>query len=287
MLDLREHPEQLKVDQTCAWRFRIDVFSLRCAFREEQMQSGSKASHAPSERHKMTVQRLPLNRLSLLLTIGFHLLLALLWIWTQQQHPSSPAQPEIVSLLLQPAARLSSTPTQPQNRAVQKFVRPRPPIPRTTQSRTSKAPLPLPFSEQSAVTEVDTSPGVKEAEQVDSDTAVTATQSGTKFDIEFARRQAGRIARETGAGESRALIEANTPGMRLRRGFEAAHVQPLTRVEQDSYTASDGTIIYRKRVRNRTYCRRSGNVGGGGLSGISVNEGAGWVSCPSQAEWKR
>lgn len=235
----------------------------------------------------MTVQRLPLNRLSLLLTIGFHLLLAVLWIRTQQQHSSPPTQPEIVSVLLHPAARLPSIPTQPQNRAVQKIVRPRPAIPRTSQGRPSKAPLPVPIIEQSAVTEVDTSARVKEAEQVDFDTAVTTTQSGNKFDIEVARRQAGRIARETGTGESRALIEADTPGMRLRRGFEAAYVQPLTGVEQDSYTSSDGTTIYRKRVRNRTYCRRTGNVGGGGISGISVNGSAGWVPCPSEAEWKR
>lgn len=26
MLDLREYPQQRKIDQTCAWRFSIDVF---------------------------------------------------------------------------------------------------------------------------------------------------------------------------------------------------------------------------------------------------------------------
>jgi hypothetical protein len=240
--------------------------------------------HAPSERHKRIVECLPPNLPALVLTIGFHLLLVLLW--PRERPPASSAQPEVVSVLLQPAARLPSTSSQPQHQSVKKSVPVRPSALRTTRDRTSEVSLPAPSSEQQAVTEPSTSPDVKQVEKADTG-AATTIQSGTKFDIDLARRQAGRITRETDAGEARVQIEPNTPWMRLRAGLEAAHVQPATDVQQDSYTAPDGTIVYRKRVGNRTFCRKTGNVGSGGISGIAMNDGAGWVSCPSQAEWKR
>lgn len=71
---------------------------------------------------------------------------------------------------------------------------------------------------------------------------------------------------------------------RLRRNLEDAHVEPVTGVQQDSYTAPDGVIIYRTRVGRRTVCRRSGSVGLG-IAGTRGVEEAGSVSCPKGVQW--
>jgi hypothetical protein len=80
--------------------------------------------------------------------------------------------------------------------------------------------------------------------------------------------------------------EGDTRWARLNTALEAAHVAPMTGVQQDSYTAADGTIIYRKRIGNRTVCRMSGDTGSGGIVSTGGNGTAGWVSCPNDVQWK-
>jgi len=88
------------------------------------------------------------------------------------------------------------------------------------------------------------------------------------------------IAQETPG----AAYGADTPWTRFRRDVDAAHFE--SGVWQDSYTAADGTIIYRKHIGGRTICRMSGNVsaGTGVIKGIDE---AGSIACPARAQWKR
>jgi len=74
-------------------------------------------------------------------------------------------------------------------------------------------------------------------------------------------------------------------GERRPRPLENARVEPVTGVQQGSYTAPDGRIIYRTRVGWRTVCRRSGSVGLGIAGARGVNE-AGNVSCPKGVQWQ-
>jgi hypothetical protein len=112
-------------------------------------------------------------------------------------------------------------------------------------------------------------------------------ESSPGFDIDLAKRQAGRIAYELGKGQPRAPIEANTPWTRFRDQLDAAHVESLTGAQQDSYTSPDGTVIYRLHVGGRTLCRSSGSVGGTSIGLTKGVNGAGSLPCPRSAEWKR
>jgi hypothetical protein len=112
-----------------------------------------------------------------------------------------------------------------------------------------------------------------------------ASASSSTFSLDQARRLAGGIDRELRKGASGIPVEADTPVARLRGKLEEAHVEPLTGVQQDSYTSPDGRIIYRTRVGKRTVCRISGSVGLGIAGARGVND-AGSVSCPTGVEWQ-
>jgi len=102
--------------------------------------------------------------------------------------------------------------------------------------------------------------------------------------MDLVRRDASRVAR-TIAHEMRSTpSDTDTPWSRLGRDVDAAHSG--AGVWQDSYTAPDGTIIYRKHVGGRTICRMSGSVGpeNGILKGVND---AGSISCPTRTQWKR
>jgi hypothetical protein len=112
-----------------------------------------------------------------------------------------------------------------------------------------------------------------------------AAAPSTTFSLDQARRQAGGIDRELRKGKSGVPVEADTPLARLRQKLDDAHVEALSGVQQDSYTAPDGRIIYRTRVGKRTVCRISGSVGLGIAGARGIND-AGSVSCPTGVEWQ-
>lgn len=228
-------------------------------------------------RMERDLQHLPRNRLVLAFIVGFHLLAVL--VWPQARRPRSPAKLEMVSILLLPAAPSPRPSVQPQNRVVKKVTRVLPTIPKPPEIRVSKDAPP-------AITTLDTIPIARPTEKSDASVTPPRMQSGSNVDIELARRDARLIAKEIRTAGSRALTEANTPWARLRRELDAAHVEPVTGVQQDSYTAPDGTIIYRKRVGNRVVCRRSGVVSSNDIGSTGGADSAGDVSCPGQAEWK-
>jgi hypothetical protein len=74
---------------------------------------------------------------------------------------------------------------------------------------------------------------------------------------------------------------------RFRRGLEAAHVDRSTSVHEDSYTSPDGTVIYRKRIGNRSICRRSGNISPLGMNSMAMGGEAADIPCPAGVDWKK
>lgn len=238
-------------------------------------------------------QFFPRNKLALGLTAGFHLLAVQLWIHERHVYPR--AQPEIVSTLVRHPGQLLLLPVltyppilkQRKNVTAIKPTRVLPVTPNSMGIRLTKDTPTKSSRTQAPATDFEVFSNVKSIETPDSGTNSNGTASGTLFDIELARRQARHISVEVSKGESGVLTGASSPWVRLGHELNAAHVEPITGVQQDSYTASDGTIIYRKRVGNRTFCRRSGSVGGGGIAVNGGKESAGWISCPGQTEWKR
>ena len=238
-------------------------------------------------------QFFPRKELALGLTVGFHLLAVQLWI--HERHVYRRAQTEIVSALLRQPGQLLLLPVftyppilkQQKNETATKPSQVLPVIPKSMGLRISRDRPTKSSRTQATATDLETFSNVKSIETPDSGTNSNGTPRGTPFDMALARSQARHISGEVNKGESGVLTAASSPWARLGHELNAAHVEPITGVQQDSYTALDGTTIYRKRVGNRTFCRRSGSVGGGGIFDNGGKENAGWISCPSQAEWKR
>jgi hypothetical protein len=228
------------------------------------------------------------NLLALTLVLGSHLLVALHWL--HERHPHLRALPEVVSIaiLLGPATRPAprrSIPLSTSSTSVQHVDRVPRAVAKTSQVLEPKFEPHTSSIAQPAATDMDTPSA--QTETADSSAALTSDQLPPTFSIELAKRQAALIGREERRGESVVSREKSTPWTRFRRELDAAYVGATTGVQQDSYTSPDGTVIYRKRVGKRTFCRRSGSGGGGSYaSARGVNE-AGWISCPSEAEWKR
>lgn len=215
---------------------------------------------------------------ALALTLGLHLLAAFLWLGERHALPRPAAQdvPRVVTILLQPRAR-SPVPAPPVAPAASSrpAAAPRRSVPAAALSASAASPA--------APAEVVPAPATA---ATDSPPAPGAAPSGGVFSLEQARRQAGRIDRDLRKGSSGVPVAADTPMARFRENLEAAHVAPLTGVQQDSYTSPDGTVIYRTRVGKRTVCRISGSVGLGIAGARGIND-AGSVACPSGVEWQR
>lgn len=216
------------------------------------------------------------------LTLGLHLLGAFLWLGERRtlSRPAVQDVPRVVTILLQPRSRVA-TPA------------PHAPVAPPPRSQTPLRAAPLTVPSLPAITPpapAEAAPTVlapaDAAAAPAQSPAPAAAPSGAGFSLEQARRQAGRIDRELRKGASGVPTTADTPMARLRDSLEAAHVEPVTGVQQDSYTAPDGRIIYRTRVGRRTVCRISGSVGLGIAGARGIND-AGSVSCPGGVEWQR
>jgi len=102
--------------------------------------------------------------------------------------------------------------------------------------------------------------------------------------MDLVRRDASRVARAIAHEMRSAPSGGDTPWSRLGRDVDAAHAG--AGVWQESYTAPDGTIIYRKHVGGQTICRMSGSVGPENGITKGIND-AGSISCPTRTQWKR
>lgn len=224
------------------------------------------------------------KRLALALTLGLHLLVTLFWLQERRVRPAAP--PQVVSILLRPAAPARPAPASPPPppQALPR-VPPRAaaPVAADLPAPVAVAPAPAPIPAAAAPQPADP---LADPAPAASTTAPVDMRPGSSLGLEVAKRQAGRVDRELRKGKSGVPLEADTPWARFRRGLEAAHVEPGVGVQLDSYTAPDGVVIYRERVGSRTYCRRSGSVGLGVAGTAGVND-AGNIPCPSGAQWKR
>lgn len=222
------------------------------------------------------------RRWALALTLGLHLLAAFWWLGERRALPRPAARdvPRVVTILLQPRSRMPA----PAPRAPVALP-PRTPAP-VRAAAVGAPPLPSPTPPAPADAAPD-EPAAAAAPAIPAPPAAPAgVPSDAGFSLDQARRQAGRIDRELRKGASGVPVAADTPMARFRDNLEAAHVEPVTGVQQDSYTAPDGAIIYRTRVGKRTVCRISGSVGLGIAGARGIND-AGSVPCPRGVEWQR
>ena len=211
----------------------------------------------------------------LALTAGLHLLAALLWLHERrQQVPAAPQDAQrVVAILLQPPVRAPLRVSRPVAPAPLPRSIPKRPLPAAKPPAASASDLP-PVREETAPPEAASAPPF-----------ILAPAPSAAFSLDQARRLAGGIDRELRKGKSGVPVEADTPLARLRTKLEDAHVEPVTGVQQDSYTSPDGRIIYRTRIGKRTMCRISGSVGLGIAGARGVND-AGGVSCPKGVVWQ-
>jgi hypothetical protein len=215
-------------------------------------------------------------------------LLAALWL---QQHTPAPApappsaeEPRAIRIRLQPPPARTRPAPAPEPEPVHATARApavHAPQPAAAPSRQAATPLPVPSVQPPADTLA--APAPADAATLARDPAAAANGS---FMVGVAKRQAGRIDRELRGGKSGVPLEADTPWARFQRGLEAAHVERSMSVIEDSYTAPDGVVIYRRRIGSRTLCYRTGSVGLGIAGARGVNE-AGPVTCPSGVTWSR
>ena len=206
------------------------------------------------------------NRAALALIFGMHIVALLAWMQQRQPRLPSPAGPQVVSILLQPHA-----------------IRPRPP------AVAAVAPTPSPLPAPAGPAAGAAAPGLDDARApVDVRQAIREQgEAEGGFALGLSKRQAGRIDRELRKGKSGIPEEPDTPMGRFRRGLEAAHIDRSNAVFEDSYTSPDGTVTYRKRIGNASYCRRSGSVSPLGMRGMIMGNEAGDVPCPKGVTWKK
>lgn len=235
------------------------------------------------------------NRAALALILFMHMAALLAWMQQRRALPRLPETSHVVSILLQPRT------VRPRRPAVPPPSPSLPPsLPRSLPSRAA-APLTAPFpppappdgkpapsDDKPAPPPQPAAPGLDNAgAPVDVQQAIRAQkEAGGGFSLGLSKRQAGRIDRELRKGKSGIPDEPDTPMGRFRRGLEAAHIDRSMSVREDSYTAPDGVVIYRKRIGNATICRRSGSVNPLGMRGMLLSGDAGDVPCPRGVQWK-
>jgi len=232
------------------------------------------------------------NRTALALVFFMHMLALLAWM--QQRQPRFPTQegPQLVSILLQPQ-RLR--PAIPAPLPTPSLTRPGPaartpaPRPHPLPAVTDAAPSPVPAPEPAEPAPSPAAPRLEDARvPADVRQAIREQQEAEGgFALGLSKRQAGRIDRELRKGKSGVPDEPDTPMGRFRRGLEAAHIERSMSVQEDSYTSPDGVIIYRKRIGNKAYCRRSGSINPLGMRGMLFANEAGDVPCPKGVPWKK
>lgn len=232
------------------------------------------------------------NRRVLALTLGLHLLAG---FWLLQQRRPTPvraAAPRVVTILLQvrearraPAPARVVTPLRDPQHEVAPIPHPR--TPPRTQATPAPAPPAIttapPPPAQPAIAPPAPAPAPADAAALAHDPAAAVHGS---FTVGLAKREAGRIDRELRGGKSGVPLEADTPWARFQRGLEDAHIDRSLSATEDSYTAPDGVVIYRRRVGSRVTCYRTGSVGLGVAGAVGIND-AGSITCPKGVVWQR
>jgi len=205
------------------------------------------------------------NHYALALAFGLHLLAGLLWWQETRPHPAG--EPRVVTRFLRLADRPPPPAAQPTPPA---DLRPR---------RASSASAPPSHAPLRAEAQVPIEPAPSPAEDA------PAPAPGASFDVDLLKRQGARVAGAVARELPAPRPDPNARWTRFRDHLEAAHVGGAG-VWQDSYTAPDGTIIYRKHVGDATICRMSGSVSVLGMSNMKGVNDAGGVPCPQGVTWR-
>jgi hypothetical protein len=245
----------------------------------------------------------PGTPLALAVSLALHLLAALLWVQQQrlQQWLPIPQAPRTISIRLQPPAppRVREQSPPPAPRPHESAPRPAARAPASTSAPTSAPTLPAASQAEAPAAQPDdhrnAAPAATSAPTLDEARAPADVRQAIRdqaaadggFAVGLSKRQAGRIDRELRHEKSGVPDEPDTPMGRFRRGLERAHVDRSMSVHEDSYTAPDGVIIYRKRIGKATICRRSGSVSPLGMRGMLFGSEAGDIECPKGVTWKQ
>jgi hypothetical protein len=198
----------------------------------------------------------------LALTLGLHLLLVLAWVGGSSRGVVREPERRALTLVL---VRAALPPPPPETAGVSPpRVRLRAPSSLYVQPGEPAAPAPSELLE--------TPPTEAQATALPGDLLATS------------KRMAGAVDRELRKGSSPITAEPERKWERFAEAVAGAHVNAVSEVTLDSYTAGDGVVVYRKTVGGRTRCYQSGSVGG---LGPADGRSAGSVACPSGASWKR
>jgi hypothetical protein len=234
------------------------------------------------------------NRAALALIFFMHMLA--LFAWLQQRPERLPDVPRVVSFFLRPIApRPEAAPVRPKPAASPKPASSGRERYVPAAADAVDGPLPAQAPVQSAPAAPASPAGAAEpAPRLEDLHAAPTVQDAIRdqkaadggFAAGLSRQQAGRIDRALRNGKSGVPDQPDTPMGRMRRGLEQAYNDRSTAVYEDSYTSPDGVVIYRKRIGNRSICRRSGSVSPLGMRGMVMGNEAGDVPCPKGVQWK-
>lgn len=230
----------------------------------------------------------------LALTLGAHLLLA--WMWRAASGPPlAPDQSRVREFILIPTPL--PVPAEARRGPALPPLETRPVRPREAGRRapTSTASAPQAITEPALLPDAPASPTTPPA-----DDSPAQADSRVPSLAERARMAAGDADRALRKDKPAELRAPEGGWSRFNERVALAYKDHARTMTRESYTAPDGTTIYRFRVGNRVFCRTGGSVKpvpsaldyvrdrGGELQFDKLGgEGtAGTIRCPAQASFK-
>jgi hypothetical protein len=221
----------------------------------------------------------------LVASLAAHVALALFWLNASHKLRTPDQEPRRLTVLLLPKAAPVKPPAPAPRRPDRPAERQRNTAARPTEPVVAK---PLPASA--------TPPAGSTAREP---VALTAAPSAAAI-LESARHDAGRIDRELRGKKADVLGNIDTPLRRMAQAMAGAYND--NSLKEDSFTSPDGVVTYRRRMGNKTVCRKTGSVGppapwrsesaimagAGRQSTLGVGGMAGDYLCPdSDRDWKK
>lgn len=236
---------------------------------------------APARLLEFAPRRAPAGPLALVL--GVHLLAAWWWLTSSATMPALPgAGAALRELFIVPVLPPVRPKPAPPSEAAPPVVKPSAPV------RIAPAPVAPSTSPEPAPAAAD--------DVVAADPSPQGEAAPAESIASRALRAAGAADHALRGGKAVPLSPADTPWNRLVQGVEGARNDTSRTLISDTYTAPDGTVIYRFRQGGRVWCRTGGHVRprlggaeGGGAEQFDRrgSEGAaGVVRCPGQAQFK-
>lgn len=226
--------------------------------------------------------------LPLALVLLLHLMLVLLWHANARVHAAPGAEQRHFTLIQLP-------PLRPQARPLPASARASAPAVRVARPLGAPAPRPSGLAPTSVA-----EPWFDAEPMAQPSTAAVPDAPDVGHMIDMAKRQAGAIDRALRGGKLAPLTpDPELPFTRFRHALEGAHIDRSRTLVTDSYTQSDGVIVYRFRRGGKVWCRQSGGGAPGmiersegarlaGAGSAGAASAAGSVQCPQdETGWSR